>query len=189
MIARRNITSPSNNASTDTFGAKPTQRPVSPVPARYLEAETRPPLQRATTPDPVQQQAVKTIFTTGAFSDPPKVKSWKYGVEVLSEGHKRLVILLREEACRLYSYNSDLRSRLANAQREARSAQNTSENLRAQVRGLVKNYDQLSRELEAARASLSDMDAMVDNVRSNRLSRLAHLSDDQTAELRALGES
>lgn len=171
-----------NSSSTDTFGGKSGQRALSPAPQRHLE-EPRPSIQRAVTQDAVQQESARRIFTTGVFSDPPVVKNWKFGHPVITEGHNRLVLLLREEASRLYAYNNDLRSRLSCSLRDVRAIQSSNDHLRNQLRSVQDIRDQIADELAAAHESLAELDAMVDTARSKRLSRRMQISESQAGEL------
>lgn len=159
--------------SRNTFGADPSRLAVpEPVRVGSPSRMDRPPLQRAATPKSKDEfEDARTIFTGGMFSDPPAERRW--GSKVFTEGHRRLIFLLREEASRLYAYNQDLRDKNQTLARKERLSEITEMVLKTEVRALQEKLNEQGDELLQAQEALAEMDALMAKAQSKRLSRVA----------------
>lgn len=177
-------TSPSQQirpASAHTFG---------PPEGRYLEApqprragsyrriddqvQDRPTLVRSSTPQPgsVDQQAIAKMFSENMFADPPAAKAFKFGPKLFTDGHARLVMLLREECGRLFSFNKSLKDKIALLEREKKQLGETIADLRSVASARADKLARLAEELREANDQLGEMDDALNQARSKRRSRV-----------------
>lgn len=165
--------------SAHTFGA-PEQYLQAPTPRRVpsinrSEADTRPTLIRSQTPTPPakDQAEIAKMFSSNMFADPaPKKAFGKFGANLFTDGHERLLFILREECGRLFSFNKSLKEKITVMERQARQQSETIADLRSVSHSRAERCAQLAAELRDAQDSLQEMDHMLSETRNKRLSRI-----------------
>jgi len=176
--------------STRTFGpgatlaapkpsvSPPLQRSRS-TPEEQKQGPERPLLLRGRTPETEQsQQEAATMYSRAMFADPPTKRAYFRGPPVFTDGHQRLVYILREECARLYGYSQRLKSQLGTAENTAHHAKGEVAYLKvrlAEMRTQMAQYQQRIREQNEELAdnaeTLADLDATYQATRNKRMSR------------------
>jgi uncharacterized coiled-coil protein SlyX len=112
------------------------------------------------------------MFSENMFSDPAPQKLLKMGPKLFTDGHQRLVYLLREECGRLFSFNKSLKDRIASLERQNRSQNEAIADLRSIVHAKSEKIVSMAADLRDSQEALQEMDAMLSETRNKRLSRL-----------------
>jgi len=146
---------------------------LSPALSREPTPEPRPQMQRGSSD--VWKPSAQNIFAQGIFADPKPVKAFPLGPVVLTDGHKRLVQVLREECGRLYGYNQSTLTRLTEATNKLRHARTQITHLQAEARMADAKITELTAQVMDANASLADMDAAMAQSRAKRHNRLSQV--------------
>lgn len=170
--------------SSQTFG-NPSGFLEAPVPQRSFtvnrsrtpDLDTRPTLIRSQTPVVMEnQQEIAKMFSENMFADPAPQKAWKVGPKLFTDGHQRLIFMLREECGRMFSYNKRLKEQLTTLERAGRKQSEMIADLKSSLHGKAERLAMVTSELREAREIIRDMDDDLERSRSKRLSRInAHL--------------
>lgn len=174
--------------SQHTFGT-PEALLRAPTPQRAAsmsrDSETRPTLIRSQTPIPAaeDQAEIAKMFASNMFADPAPQKAYgKFGPRLFTDGHERLLFILREECGRLFSFNKSLKEKLSSAEKTIRSQTEQNADLRAMYHTRGERCAQLASELRDAQDALQEMDQMLSETRNKRLSRLGRVNFEDLGE-------
>lgn len=149
-----------------TLGVTPLQRQASRAVSPAPSQETRPQVQRGTSE--YADADGRIIYSSGIFADPKPKKAFGLGAELFTDGHRRLILGLREEAGRLHSYNKRIMNRLEEANSKLRVARSQVTDLKAEVRIMRNQLEDAGRALEDAHDTIQEMETK----RQNRMSRI-----------------
>lgn len=182
----------SRPVSAHTFGAPETilraptpHRANSATRTAMLDVDTRPTLVRSQTPQPSreEQQDIARMFSENMFADPQPQRAYgKFGPKLLTDGHTRLMYILREECGRLFNFNKALKEKLASADKIMRTQAETIAELRSISSGRADRLSVVNAELRDAHDALQEMDELFAETRNKRRSRIGR--DFDTLNLR-----
>lgn len=155
------------------------QRSVSMRRSVSPDGDTRPTLIRSQTPNVIEnQQEIAIMFSENMFADPaPKKVYGKFGPNLFTDGHQRLVFMLREECGRLFSYNKTLKNRISQLERQSRQQAETITDLRSSLHSKGDKLALVTNELRDAHEIIREIDCDLERTRSKRLSRIGQHID------------
>ena len=186
------ITSPTP-VSSRTFGPGASlapRREATPPPAlsrsRSARSTTgvpavaeRPPLLRGRTPEAEQNLLeIAHMYSRNMFADPPTKRAFFKGPPVFTDGHQRLLYMLREECGRLYSYSQRLKVQLGTAENTVHYAKGEIASLKvrlSEAKAQLAQYQlrirEQNEELADKTDELEELEAVYHATRNKRLSR------------------
>lgn len=164
-------------ASSQTFGHSRTHlmapdrspdRPRIQTPVN----EFRPTLLRSQTPTPPEdQQETIRQFSRGMFADPAPQKTWGFGPKAFTDGHQRLIFMLREECARLYTFNQSLKARIGQIDRQNKVLSESVAEMRSTLQLSREKLAQVTADYREQQDIVREMDADLERTRNKRLSR------------------
>lgn len=166
--------------SAQTFGNSRThliaptpQRSPSARRVRTPEPEARPTLMRSQTPGaPETQPDIARMFSENMFADPAPQKAWRFGPKLYTDGHQRLIYILREECGRLYSFTNSLKNKIATLERQAKANAEAMAEMRHTLHARNDRLAQVTADLREQHDIVREMDADLERTRNKRLSRV-----------------
>lgn len=141
-----------------------TTRALSPTPS----IEARPVLYRSPSDVAAIDQEARDTYARGIFADAKPVRNFKVGPELLTEAHRRLIYVLREECQRLYGYNRRTAARLEEANARLKQSRQQVIDLKAELRIMQSKLEEQRESIEEAYETIAEMESK----RANRLSRI-----------------
>ena len=165
--------------SSQTFGnqtyliAPTPERAPSIRRPRTPEPESRPTLVRSQTPGaPETQPDIARMFSENMFADPAPQKAWRFGPKLYTDGHERLIYILREECGRLYSFTNSLKGKVATLERQVKANAESLADTRHILHARTERLAQVTAELREQYDIVREMDADLERTRNKRLSRV-----------------
>lgn len=153
------------------------------APAHLTASPQRPKLQRIVTGSAMTVTAdIVDHYQTGTFEDPKPERAYFKGPQVFTDGHKRLIKALREECHNLYANGRNLRGKVSALEYRLARRHDEVIDLRQTLNSQNATISVLQTELEAANQSISALDQVMIQSRSNRVKRMSQLLHDETLE-------